>query len=59
MPIRLLSNDCGANDKWCAVSNNAIITYNFKHPIMIRGYGLRSGNDCPFRDPKNFEFKII
>ena len=33
--------------------------YKFKKPLLIRGYGLKSANDHPVRDPKSFSFLVM
>jgi hypothetical protein len=33
--------------------------FKFDKPLLIRGYGVRSGNDCPDRDPYYWEFSIV
>lgn len=45
-------------DKWICTANSGWIIYTFEKPIVIRGYGIISGNDYPDRDPKNWIFKI-
>jgi len=34
------------------------LKFKFKKPLLIRGYGLKSANDAPNRDPKNFELWV-
>jgi len=40
--------------KWCGKKcedEDFCLVYRFSTPIIIRGYGIRSANDCPDRDP--------
>jgi hypothetical protein len=59
-PWKLLYNNQGPGDKW--ISHNGEgrgwILYQFKRPLLIRGYGLKSANDEPGRDPKSFSLYV-
>lgn len=59
-PWKLLYDNQGPSDKWCAIgSTSGWIMYKFKKPILIRGYGLKSANDAPVRDPKSFSLLVL
>ena len=34
------------------------MTIDLKRRVRIRGYGLRSANDCPGRDPRKWDVKF-
>ena len=57
-PWKLLYDNQGAGDKWASYSMNGWIVFKFKKPILIRGFGLKSANDCPDRDPKHIKFMV-
>lgn len=58
----LLRNTTGAHDKWCHYHNlcysNQVRAW-FKVKLTdknhIRAFGLKTANDCPYRDPKKFD----
>ena len=60
-PWKLLTDNQGLSDKWIVgnFTGNGWVKYKFKSPIMIRAYGLKSANDYPVRDPKNFSFWVL
>ena len=59
-PWKLLYDNQGPGDKWCALnSKSGWVMYKFKKPLLIRAYGLKSGNDAPVRDPKKFSFTVM
>ena len=49
---RLLDSQVGT--KWLVFQNNAIITYTFAAPIVVRRYSIITANDAPTRDPRNW-----
>lgn len=58
-PWKCLYNNQGPGDKWITdAGGRGWLKYKFKKPLMIRGYGLKSANDCPNRDPKHFELWV-
>jgi hypothetical protein len=49
-----------ARSKMCTLmSDNFYAQYDFVKPILFRGYGVRSANDCPERNPKQWDVSII
>ena len=34
------------------------VVFKFKKPLLIRGYGLKSANDHPVRDPRDFKLLV-
>ena len=49
-----------AKSKLCAtMCDNWIVEYDFIKPILFRGYGVRSANDRPDRNPKSWEISFV
>ena len=57
-PWKTLYNNEGASDKWTVNDNSGWLIFKFKKPMQIRGYGVKSADDYPVRDPKNYSFYI-
>ena len=60
-PWKVLVDSQGVNDKWLVnkFKGNGWVKLKFKAPLMIRGYGLKSANNFPIRDPKDFSFLVM
>ena len=40
------------NDKYCTYFTEGFsMSWNFNEPILMRGYVIKTANDCPGRDP--------
>ena len=35
------------------------VIFEFKKPILLRGYGVKSANDWPTRDPMHIQLSIV
>jgi len=47
-------------NKWYLnTSNSSWIQFIFKEKLLIRGFGLKSANDCPERDPVEVNFMVF
>jgi hypothetical protein len=57
-PWKVMKASLNPSDKWICTAKSGWIIYTFEKPIVIRGYGIISGNDFPSRDPVNWLFKI-
>ena len=59
-PWKLLHKGQGEGDKWCCGGGgHGWVEYIFRKPLLIRGYGLKSANDFPVRDPKDFSLWVM
>lgn len=53
-PENLLRAGTEPWNKWCqVVSNNSRVVIEFKQQVEIIGFGFKSANDCPHRDPNS------
>ena len=48
------------HSKYCAtMCDNWHVQYDFVKPILFRGYGVKSANDRPDRNPKKWELSFV
>lgn len=53
--FQLCNTHRGDHNKLCApFGENFFVEYRFKVPFLFRGYGLRTANDEPSRDPETW-----
>lgn len=57
-PWKVMMDSEAPSDKWICKQETGWISYQFDKPILIRGYGLKSANDEPGRDPNIFKVYI-
>lgn len=56
----LLHDSEGDHDKWIAMDvNKSWVEFTFASPVIIRGYGLKSANDCPNRSPRIWKLELM
>lgn len=57
---KIILNSEDSHDKWFVKDNpTPWITLEFKKPISIRAYGLKSANDFPSRNPKVWKLTAV
>lgn len=60
----VISRDNSEHKKWFvqdfkSKGGKAKLTIYFEKPILIRGYGIKSANDYPDRDPRDWLFSAV
>ena len=61
-PSQVLNNlfDSNISTKWISYyeGNNLSVTIFLRSQVRITGYGFRSADDCPGRDPRKWDVKF-
>lgn len=56
----LFSNASGGADSWVSTGRSTeAISMTFEHPVLLRAYGIRAGNDADSRSPAEWALKTL